>query len=52
MQRLNDDKLYQIFDALKYHDKEEAHLKQLKSEGKDKEGLLEAKLRNKLNGKT
>ena len=51
LQRLNEVKLSEIFDELKYQDKEETHWKQLKSEGKDKEGLLEAKLKNKLNGK-
>ncbi|CAG0914041.1 unnamed protein product [Notodromas monacha] len=47
--RLDGQKLAQLRDELLVQDKQEAHLKQLKAEGKDKEGLYEAKLRNRLN---
>lgn len=48
MQRLSEEKLKSLFGELKLHDKEEITWKHLKAEGKDKEGLEEAKLRNKL----
>ncbi|XP_014239368.1 alpha-2-macroglobulin receptor-associated protein [Cimex lectularius] len=46
--RLTEPKLKSIFSELKIQDKEELALKKLKHEGNDKEGLLEAELRQKL----
>lgn len=46
--RLTEEKLKSIFGELKLHDKEEITWKHLKAEGKDKDGLQEAKLRDKL----
>ncbi|KAL1491821.1 hypothetical protein ABEB36_012358 [Hypothenemus hampei] len=46
--RLTDSKLTSLFGELKLHDKEEITWKHLRAEGKDKEGLKEAKLREKL----
>lgn len=49
-QRLTDTKLQSIFSDLKIHDKEEIAYKHFKSDGKDPEGLEEARLRKKLIG--
>lgn len=49
-QRLTDVKLQSIFSDLKIHDKEEIAYKHFKSDGKDPEGLEEARLRKKLIG--
>ncbi|CAG9766721.1 unnamed protein product [Ceutorhynchus assimilis] len=46
--RLTDPKLQSLFGELKLHDKEEITWKHLRAEGKDKDGLKEAKLRDKL----
>ncbi|XP_066149520.1 alpha-2-macroglobulin receptor-associated protein [Euwallacea fornicatus] len=46
--RLTDSKLTSIFGELKLHDKEEITWKHLRAEGKDKDGLKEAQLRDKL----
>ncbi|XP_050303155.1 alpha-2-macroglobulin receptor-associated protein [Anthonomus grandis grandis] len=46
--RLPDSKLKSLFGELKLHDKEEITWKHLRAEGKDKDGLKEAKLREKL----
>ncbi|KAF7286765.1 alpha-2-macroglobulin receptor-associated protein [Rhynchophorus ferrugineus] len=46
--RLSEEKLKSLFGELKLHDKEEITWKHLKAEGKDKDGLQEAKLRDKL----
>lgn len=48
--RLIDSKLQSIFSDLKIHDKEEIAYKHFKSDGKDPEGLEEARLRKKLIG--
>ncbi|XP_020297143.1 alpha-2-macroglobulin receptor-associated protein [Pseudomyrmex gracilis] len=48
--RLTDIKLQSIFSDLKIHDKEEIAYKHYKSDGKDSEGLEEARLRKKLIG--
>ncbi|XP_050449602.1 alpha-2-macroglobulin receptor-associated protein [Cataglyphis hispanica] len=48
--RLTDSKLQSIFSDLKIHDKEEIAYKHFKSDGKDPEGLEEARLRKKLIG--
>ncbi|XP_032675502.1 alpha-2-macroglobulin receptor-associated protein [Odontomachus brunneus] len=48
--RLTDTKLQSIFSDLKIHDKEEIAYKHFKSDGKDPEGLEEARLRKKLIG--
>lgn len=49
-QRLTEPKLKSIFNDLKIQDKEEMAWKQLSSQHKDKDGLKEAELRNKLVG--
>lgn len=46
--RLTDQKLESLFGDLKLHDKEEITWKHLRAEGKDKDGLKEAELRDKL----
>lgn len=46
--RLPDQKLTSLLGELKLHDKEEITWKHLRAEGKDKDGLKEAKLRDKL----
>lgn len=46
--RLTDQKLQSLFGDLKLHDKEEITWKHLKAEGRDKDGLKEAELRDKL----
>lgn len=48
VQRLTDLKLKLLFGELKLHDKEEITWKHLRAEGKDKDGLKEAELREKL----
>ncbi|XP_024889177.1 alpha-2-macroglobulin receptor-associated protein [Temnothorax curvispinosus] len=48
--RLTDTKLQSIFSDLKIHDKEEIAYKHFKSDGKDPDGLEEARLRQKLIG--
>ncbi|KAL6262862.1 hypothetical protein P5V15_005651 [Pogonomyrmex californicus] len=48
--RLTDTKLQSIFSELKIHDKEEIAYKHFKSDGKDPDGLEEARLRQKLIG--
>lgn len=48
--RLTDTKLQSIFSDLKIHDKEEIAYKHFKSDGKDLDGLEEARLRKKLIG--
>jgi len=48
--RLTEPKLKSLYSELKLHDKEELTWKKLKAEGKDKDGLIEAKLRSKLVG--
>ena len=50
-QRLTDPKLQSLFSDLKIHDKEEITYKHLKADGKDDNGLEEAKMRKKLIGK-
>nr|CAG4641018.1 EOG090X09CU [Eulimnadia texana] len=45
--RLTDAKLKTLYSELKVHDKEELQLKRLRADGLDKDGLQEAKLRNK-----
>lgn len=50
LQRLTDTKLQSIFSDLKIHDKEEIAYKHFKSDGKDPDGLEEARLRQKLIG--
>lgn len=47
-QRLSDAKVQSLFGELKLHDKEEITWKHLRAEGKDKDGLKEAQLRDKL----
>lgn len=47
-QRLTDPKLTSLFGELKLHDKEEITWKHLRAEGRDKDGLKEAELRDKL----
>ncbi|XP_018321867.1 alpha-2-macroglobulin receptor-associated protein [Agrilus planipennis] len=46
--RLSEPKLKSLFGELKIHDKEEVTWKRLRAEGKDKDGLKEAELRQKL----
>ncbi|ERL83346.1 hypothetical protein D910_00246 [Dendroctonus ponderosae] len=46
--RLSDAKIQSLFGELKLHDKEEITWKHLRAEGKDKDGLKEAQLRDKL----
>ncbi|KAG7213451.1 hypothetical protein KM043_002723 [Ampulex compressa] len=48
--RLTDTKLQSIFSDLKIHDKEELAYKHFKSDGKDPDGIEEARLRQKLIG--
>lgn len=48
--RLTEPKLKSLFSELKLHDKEELTFKKTKSDGKDKDGLLEAAMRKKLIG--
>ncbi|XP_033229756.1 alpha-2-macroglobulin receptor-associated protein [Belonocnema kinseyi] len=48
--RLTDPQLQSLFSDLKIHDKEEIAFKHLKSDGKDLDGLGEARLRKKLIG--
>lgn len=50
LQRLTDTKLQSIFSELKIHDKEEIAYKHFKTDGKDPDGLEEARLRQKLIG--
>jgi hypothetical protein len=47
---LTDSKLQSIFSDLKIHDKEEIAYKHFKSDGKDPDGLEEARLRQKIIG--
>ncbi|KAK3917431.1 Alpha-2-macroglobulin receptor-associated protein [Frankliniella fusca] len=48
--RLTEPKLKSLFSELKIHDKEELTFKKLKSDGKDKDGMMEATMRKKLIG--
>ncbi|XP_012283780.1 alpha-2-macroglobulin receptor-associated protein [Orussus abietinus] len=48
--RLTDPKLQSIFSDLKIHDKEELAFKHAKADGKDPDGLMEARMRRKLIG--
>lgn len=48
--RLTEPKLKSLFSELKIHDKEELTFKKLKSDGKDKDGMMEADMRKKLIG--
>lgn len=50
LQRLTDPKLQSLFSDLKIQDKEELSYKHTKAEGKDEDGLIEAKLRKRLIG--
>lgn len=48
--RLTEPKLKSLFSELKIHDKEELTFKKVKSEGKDKDGMMEADMRKRLTG--
>lgn len=47
-QKLSETKLASLYTDLQLQDKEEIKLKRLKSEGQDKDGLIEAGVRKKL----
>jgi len=47
---LSEGKLQSLYNDLKLQDKEELQLKRLKSEGNDKDGLMEAEVRRKFKG--